>query len=94
MKKLLIICGTGIATSTVVKGKVMEWLKENNLDNEVQLFQSKVSDEINSLDNYDVVVSTTIVPDHLQDKVINGVPLLTGVGKDEFFAELKKQLTE
>ena len=27
MKKLLIMCGTGVATSTVVTGKVKEWLK-------------------------------------------------------------------
>ena len=26
MKKLLIMCGTGVATSTVVTGKVKEWL--------------------------------------------------------------------
>ena len=26
MKKLLIMCGSGIATSTVVAGKVKQWL--------------------------------------------------------------------
>lgn len=93
MKKLLVICGTGIATSTVVTGKIKDWLKENKLENEVQVFQGKVSDEIKSFDNYDVVVSTTIVPDQLQDKVVNGIPLLTGVGVDEFYAELKEKLT-
>ncbi len=32
MKKLLIMCGSGIATSTVTTGKVKQWLKENNLE--------------------------------------------------------------
>ena len=32
MKKLLIMCGSGIATSTVATGKVKQWLKENNLE--------------------------------------------------------------
>jgi galactitol PTS system EIIB component len=94
MKKLLIICGTGIATSTVVKGKVEEWLKENNLTNEVKIYQSKVSDELNRIDDYDVVLSTTIVPNNIKDKVIDGVPLLTGIGVDSMYekvlAEIKR----
>lgn len=94
MKKLLIMCGTGIATSTVVKGKVEEWLKENNLSQEVKIYQSKVSDEINRIDEYDVVLSTTLVPDRIRDKVIDGVPLLTGIGIDTMYekvlAEIKR----
>ena len=70
MKKMLIMCGTGVATSTIVTGKVKKWLKENDLENSVQLFQSKVADEMNKIDNYDVVISTTIVPDKIKDKVI------------------------
>lgn len=94
MKKLLIMCGTGIATSTVVKGKVEEWLKENNLSQEVKIYQSKVSDEINRIDEYDVVLSTTLVPDKIRDKVIDGVPLLTGIGIETMYekvlAEIKR----
>ena len=94
MKKLMIMCGTGIATSTVVTGKVKEWLAENNLDKNLTLYQGKVADEVNNIDYYDVVVSTTIVPDNIKDKVINGVPLITGIGIEEFFDELKKRLEE
>ncbi|CEG23728.1 Galactitol-specific phosphotransferase enzyme IIB component [Planococcus massiliensis] len=94
MKKLLIICGTGIATSTVVKGKVEEWLKENNLTQDVKIYQSKVSDEINRIDEYDIVLSTTLVPDNIKDRVIDGIPLLTGIGIDPMFekvlAEIKR----
>lgn len=95
MKKLLIMCGTGIATSTVVKGKVEEWLKENNLSQEVKIYQSKVSDEIGRIDEYDVVLSTTLVPNNIKDKVIDGVPLLTGIGVDSMYekvmAEIKRE---
>lgn len=94
MKKLLIMCGTGIATSTVVKGKVEEWLKENNLSQEVKIYQSKVSDELNRIDEYDVVLSTTLVPNNIKDKVIDGIPLLTGIGIDSMYekvlAEIKR----
>lgn len=88
MKKLLIMCGTGIATSTVVKGKVEQWLKDNNLNQEVKIYQSKVSDEISRIDEYDIVLSTTLVPNNIKDKVIDGVPLLTGIGVDSMYEKV------
>lgn len=95
MKKLLIMCGTGIATSTVVKGKVEQWLKDNNLRQDVKIYQSKVSDEINRIDEYDVVLSTTLVPNNIKEKVIDGVPLLTGIGIESMYekvmAEIKRE---
>ncbi len=88
------MCGTGIATSTVVTGKVREWLKEKGLENEVSLYQSKLTDELNRIDDYDVVVSTTLVPDNIKDKVIDGVPLLTGIGTEEMYEEVLNGLNK
>lgn len=92
MKKLLIMCGSGIATSTVVAGKVKEWLANNGLENDVQIYQSKIAEEVNNIDNYDAVISTTTVPDSIKDKVIFGLPLLTNIGIDEMWNKLKKDL--
>ena len=83
MKKLLIMCGTGVATSTIVTNKVKEWLKEKGMTDQVKLYQSKVADEMNKIDDYDIVVSTTVVPDSIKDRVIMGLPLLTGIGTEE-----------
>lgn len=94
MKKLLIMCGTGVATSTVLTGKMKEWLKEKGLENEVKLYQSKVADEVNKIDDYDVVVTTTVVPDKIKDKVIMGIPLLTGIGADAMYQEIEVKLKE
>ncbi|MEK3857258.1 PTS sugar transporter subunit IIB [Cytobacillus sp. FSL H8-0458] len=92
MKKLLIMCGTGIATSTIVTGKVKSWLEENNLQTKVKLFQSKISEELGRIDEYDIIVSTTLVPDNIKSKVIDGVPLLTGIGKEAMFEKIKEQI--
>lgn len=92
MKKLLIMCGSGIATSTVVTKKVETWLKDNGLDKEVKITQSKVASEVNHIDEYDAVLSTTTVPDKIKEKVINGVPLLTGVGAQAVFDRLREKL--
>ncbi|MDU3153844.1 MAG: PTS sugar transporter subunit IIB [Anaerococcus hydrogenalis] len=92
MKKLLIMCGSGIATSTVATGKVKQWLKENNLEDEVKIYQSKIAEEINHIDDYDAVITTTTVPDSIKDKVIFGLPLLTNMGVDQMWDQLKKEL--
>lgn len=92
MKKLLIMCGTGVATSTVVTGKVKEWLKSKGLEHEVTLYQSKIADEIGRINDYDIVVSTTIVPDSIKKNVIMGLPLLTGMGIEEMFAEIEAKI--
>ncbi|WP_392558619.1 PTS sugar transporter subunit IIB [Orbus mooreae] len=92
MKKLLIVCGAGHATSTIAVSKVNKWLNDEKLADQVKIYQSKIADELNKIDEYDAVVSTTIVPDSIKDKVLNGLPLLTGVMLDNFFVELKKRL--
>ncbi len=92
MKKILVMCGSGIATSTVVMGKVKTWLDENGYQDKVKLYQSKVAEEINHIDDYDIVISTTVVPDKVKDKVIMGLPLLTGMGVDELWEEVRKEI--
>ena len=91
MKTLLIVCGAGHATSTIAVAKVQEWLNQNKYT-DVKIYQSKLADELNKIDDYDAVISTTIVADSIKDKVINGLPLLTGVGVDQIYADLKERL--
>lgn len=86
------MCGSGIATSTVAAGKVKQWLKDNNLEDEVKIYQSKIAEEVNHIDDYDAVITTTTVPDNIKDKVIFGLPLLTNMGIDQMWDQLKKEL--
>ncbi|WP_367365804.1 PTS sugar transporter subunit IIB [Pediococcus parvulus] len=94
MKKMLIMCGAGHATSTVVRSKVEEWLSDNEFSETIKIKQSAVGDEIENIAGgaYDIVVSTTIVPESIKNKVINGVSLLTGIGADKVYQEIKKQI--
>ena len=94
MKKVLIICGTGIATSTVVRVKIEKWLCKMHLENKVKLYQSKMSDEINRLDEYDIILSTIIVPDRIKEKVIDGIPLLTGMNEDEVYQNILEKVNQ
>ena len=92
MKKILVICGAGHATSTIAVSKIEKWLSDNNLASDAEIYQSKIADELNKFDDYDVVVSTTVVPDSVKAKVINGVALLTGVGREKVFEQIRKEL--
>ncbi|HIY92300.1 PTS sugar transporter subunit IIB [Companilactobacillus sp. HBUAS56275] len=93
-KSLMVVCGTGIATSTVATGKIKSYLDEQGLSSEVHFLQSKIADEVSAIgnDEYDIVVSTTMVPSSIQSKVINGVPLLTGIGADKVLEEIKTKV--
>ena len=90
------MCGAGHATSTVVRAKVEDWLKAQGLSNKVTIKQSAVGDEIDNIknDRYDIVISTTVVPDNIKSKIINGVALLTGIGSDKVYDEVKKEIEE
>ena len=92
MKKLLVICGAGHATSTIAVSKINKWLAAENYTDQVKIYQSKIAEELNKMDEYDAVVSTTIVPDSVKDKVINGLGLLTGVGADKILEAVEARL--
>lgn len=76
-KHLLVACGTGIATSTVVTQKIKEALAANNINATVE--QCKVSELPSKIDNASLVVTTT---SWTSDKlpVIRALSFLTGIG--------------
>ena len=96
MKTMLIMCGAGHATSTVVRSKVDSWLESEGLKGQIKVKQSAVGREVENIARgaYDIVVSTTQVPDEIKDKVIDGIPLLMGIGADKVFSQIKAALKE
>lgn len=89
-KRVLIACGTSIATATVVAEKVKEIAKEAGIS--VRVAQCKAAEVRGRIETFNphVIVATTPVPKDLGVPVFNGVPFLSGVGMDE----LKVQILE
>jgi len=58
--KIIVACGTGIATSTYVAIKIKELLKERGI--EVSTIQCRVTEVVSHADDADLVVSTAQVP--------------------------------
>ncbi len=84
-KKVLVACGTGIATSTVVANKVKTVLKEQGID--VEVLQCKVSELSYKAEGVDLIVTTTPYNNTKNIPVVVVVSFLTGIGIE---ADVKK----
>ncbi|SEC40975.1 PTS system IIB component, Gat family [Nocardioides exalbidus] len=86
MKKILVICGTGVATSTMVATSIKDHLAGQGI--EAQVTQGKVMDLLSGTPDVDLIVATTTVPDTVTVPVVAGLPFLTGIGQDATLAEI------
>ena len=91
MKKVLVICGTGVATSTMVASSIKDHCAAQGID--VQVSQGKVMDLLSGDPDADVIVATTSVPDSITVPVVAGLPFLTGMGQDAALAEVVRHLS-
>ncbi len=78
MKKILVACGTAVATSTVVAKKLEEALKARGFS--VSIDQCKASEVPSKAAGYDVIVSTTEVDGTGGKPLIRTLSFLTGIG--------------
>ncbi len=91
MKKILVACGTAIATSTVVAKKLEEMLKARGID--VKIDQCKASEVPTRAADYDVIVSTTEVTGTGGKPLVRTLSFLTGIGIDADVEKIAGHLT-
>lgn len=88
--RVLVVCGTAIATATYVAEKVRKILEKHNIKGEVyQAKAQEVNYFVKMLGKVHLILATTFVP--LEDKsipVLNAMPFLTGIGE----ADLEKRI--
>lgn len=86
MKKVIVACGSGVATSQTVASKVTRLLKERNLnDIKVEVVDLKSVDS--HIKNSAAYIAITKIDKTYPIPVINGITFLTGINMD---AELQK----
>jgi PTS system galactitol-specific IIB component len=78
VKKILVACGTAIATSTVVAKKLEEELQMRGI--QAKIDQCKASEVGSRAAGYDLVVSTTEVDDARGKPIVRTLSFLTGIG--------------
>lgn len=89
-KRILVACGTAIATSTVVAKGIEEALKERGI--QVLTRQCKASEVKSLADDADLIVTTTPVPSDLGVPVIQTLAFLTGIGKEEVIEQIIEEI--
>ena len=89
-KKILVACGTAIATSTVVAKAIEEALEERNIP--VNIRQCKASEVPSLVADADLIVTTTPVSVDKDIPVIQTLAFLTGIGKEDVIEQIVNHL--
>ncbi|MEE1312355.1 MAG: PTS sugar transporter subunit IIB [Lachnospiraceae bacterium] len=92
MKRILIACGSGVATSTVANQKISSFLNEKGYAGKYSIEQCQVSEVAEKSGNVDFCVATTVVSGNVKCPVLPGLPLLTGMGIDKLFDSIIKEM--
>lgn len=92
MARIIVACGSGVATSQAVASKVNRMLKADGIDSEVEAV------DIKSLKMYirdaDIYISIVKNDEDFGIPVISGIPFLTGRGMDKEYAKLKDAIAK
>lgn len=91
-KKILVACGTAVATSTVVARKIEEELEKRGIP--VVTTQCRAAEVPSRVEGHDLVVTTTFVSGTGDVPVIHSVSFLTGVGLERDMAKIVEYLGE
>ncbi len=94
MKKILVICALGYATSTMVKRNIEEFLKERKIDGwTVDAVGMGMSQEPAKTAS---IIVTTVQLDQKEYKapIIDGISLISGIDCDKTFEEIDSKIKE
>lgn len=89
-KRILIACGSGIATSTLIANRVRNLCKDNGID--VFIEQVKIVEAVAKSDDFDLVVASTKIPAAVKVPAVSAVSYLTGIGQEKTDAEIIAKL--
>ncbi len=91
-KRILVACGTAIATSTVVAKAIEEALKDRGIS--VTTRQCKAAEVKSLAGDAHLIVTTTPVPNDLGVPVIQTLAFLTGIGKEAVIEQIIEALKD
>ena len=90
MKKIVIACGTGIATSTMVKDRVETILRKNGVPAKI------IQCTLNEVDGYDgdvdLIITTMKIRKRYKSPSISGSAYLSGINEEEVTQQILEVL--
>jgi PTS system galactitol-specific IIB component len=91
-KRVIVACGTAIATSTHVADRLSREFAARGIDADIT--QCRVTEIGAYVDVADVVVTTALATREFPIPMVSGVPFLTGVGEEDAIAQVLEALGE
>ncbi|HLR41747.1 MAG TPA: PTS sugar transporter subunit IIB [Pseudogracilibacillus sp.] len=91
-KKIVIACGAGLATSTMIAEKVKVILEEAGID------YSLTQSQIYEMDSYDdsadlFITSMKVEKDRYQTPIVTGTPFIMGINEEATKEQILKELS-
>lgn len=84
--KIIVACGSGIATSRHVTMKIKDHLESRGY--EVLVDSCGISELKEKQSNFDILLSTSKISYKLEKPILNAVPILTGIGEEKVYDEI------
>ncbi|RYL87808.1 PTS sugar transporter subunit IIB [Sporolactobacillus sp. THM19-2] len=79
-KRVLVACGAGIATSTVLVDRVEKLFKKNHIDAEI--VQCKITEVKSKQRDADLIVSSTILPTKYEIPAVVATAYISGINME------------
>lgn len=92
MKTIIVACGSGIATSTIISSKVSELLLQNHID--YRLIQCSLNEMDSYMNEADLIVSSMQIVKEIPIPKVLGMPYLTGLKEEELNQKILEILTK
>jgi PTS system galactitol-specific IIB component len=90
LKTIIIACGAGVATSTIIVDRVDKILQEHNI--KAKIIQCMLGDIDGHVSNADVIVTSMKLEKKYNIPVVTGISFITGIGREETEKELLNYL--
>lgn len=92
MKKIIVACGAGIATSTVALRKLQDGMETRGKAGEVKFTQTSLAELPSMVSGHDLIVTTAQGGSGYGIPVISGLGLITGIGVEKVIDDVIKTL--
>ena len=92
MKKILVACGTGMSTSTMIAQRVQDYLSSQGIS--VTTSQCCLSEIPYNCSGMDLIITSMKVDKDYGIPTLNGAPLLTGINDEALKEQVKALLSQ
>lgn len=90
MKTIIVACGAGVATSTIISSNVDKLLDEKKIKH--RIIQCSIREVKSYEDEGDIIVSSMPLNGGYKIPTILGLPFITGIGVDELKSKILSYL--